>query len=79
MISVAVKALKPKPLIPNRLAVFEQLRRKGKHVFLYAFDLLELDGQDLRRDPLETRNGTLASLAAWEPSGGIRDQGGVGM
>jgi len=59
--------------------VFEQLRRKGKHVFLYAFDLLELDGQDLRRDPLETRNGTLASLAAWEPSGGIRDQGRVGM
>jgi len=41
VISVAVKALKPKPLIPNRLAVFEQLRRKGKHVFLYAFDLLE--------------------------------------
>jgi ATP-dependent DNA ligase len=37
----------------NGLAVFEQLRRKpaGKHVFLYyAFDLLELDGQDLRRE-----------------------------
>jgi ATP-dependent DNA ligase len=28
----------------NGLAVFERLRRKpsGKHVFLYAFDLLEL-------------------------------------
>jgi bifunctional non-homologous end joining protein LigD len=41
----------------NGLAVFERLRRKpsGKHVFLYAFDLLELDGQDLRREPLETR------------------------
>jgi ATP-dependent DNA ligase len=38
----------------NGLAVFEQLRRKpsGKHVFLYAFDLLEL----------ETRKATLASL-----------------
>jgi hypothetical protein len=48
----------------NGLAVFEQLRRKpsGKHVFLYAFDLLELDGQDLRREPLETRKATLASL-----------------
>src|SRR5215472_7678703 len=37
----------------NGLAVFERLRRKpsGKHVFLYyAFDLLELDGQDLRRE-----------------------------
>jgi bifunctional non-homologous end joining protein LigD len=41
----------------NGLAVFARLRRKpsGEHVFLYAFDLLELDGQDLRREPLETR------------------------
>jgi hypothetical protein len=48
----------------NGLAVFARLRRKpsGKHVFLYAFDLLELDGQDLRREPLETRKATLASL-----------------
>jgi bifunctional non-homologous end joining protein LigD len=46
------------------LAVFERLRRKpsGKHVFFYAFDLLELDGQDLRREPLETRKATFASL-----------------
>ena len=29
---------------------------------IYAFDLLELDGQDLRREPLETRKATLASL-----------------
>ena len=38
----------------NGLAVFERLWRKpsGEHVFLYAFDLLELDGQDLRREPL---------------------------
>jgi bifunctional non-homologous end joining protein LigD len=44
--------------------VFKRLRRKpsGKHVFLYAFDLLELDGQDLRREPFETRKATLASL-----------------
>ena len=48
----------------NGLAVFERLRRKpsGKHVFLYAFDLLELDGQNLRRDPLEVRKATLASM-----------------
>jgi bifunctional non-homologous end joining protein LigD len=46
------------------LAVFELLRRKpmGGHVLLYAFDLLELDGQDLRRDSLETRKAILASL-----------------
>jgi ATP-dependent DNA ligase len=29
---------------------------------IYAFALLELDGQDLRREPLETRKATLASL-----------------
>ena len=29
-------------------------------VFLYAFDVLELDGQVLRREPLEARKGRLA-------------------
>jgi bifunctional non-homologous end joining protein LigD len=33
-------------------------------VFLYAFDLIELNGDDLRRDPLEVRNATLASIKA---------------
>ena len=44
--------------------MFERLRRKreGRHMFLFAFDLLELDGQDLRREPFETRKATLASL-----------------
>jgi bifunctional non-homologous end joining protein LigD len=48
----------------NGLAVFDRLRyrRADGSVFLYAFDLLELDGQDLRREPLETRKATLASL-----------------
>jgi hypothetical protein len=32
-------------------------------VFLYAFDLIELNGDDLRRDPLEVRKATLASTA----------------
>jgi bifunctional non-homologous end joining protein LigD len=46
------------------LAVFDRLRyrRTDASVFLYAFDLLEIDGQDLRREPLETRKATLASL-----------------
>ena len=46
------------------VAVFERLRRKreGRHVFLCAFDLLELDGKDLSREPLEVRKATLASL-----------------
>ena len=29
-------------------------------VFLYAFDVLELNGGDLRREPLEARKGRLA-------------------
>jgi bifunctional non-homologous end joining protein LigD len=53
------------------LAVFERLRhqREGRAVFLFAFDLLELDGQDLRREPLETRKATLASLLRGSRSG----------
>jgi ATP-dependent DNA ligase len=31
-------------------------------VFLYAFDLIELDGGDLRREPLDTRKATLSSV-----------------
>jgi hypothetical protein len=44
--------------------VFERLCRKdtARTVFLYAFDLLELDGADLRHEPIETRKATLASL-----------------
>jgi bifunctional non-homologous end joining protein LigD len=33
-------------------------------VFLYAFDLIELDGDDLRHHPLTVRKTTLASLVA---------------
>jgi bifunctional non-homologous end joining protein LigD len=32
------------------------------HTFLYAFDLLELNGDDLRREPIEVRKATLASI-----------------
>jgi ATP-dependent DNA ligase len=31
-------------------------------VFLFAFDLLELNGQDLRREPIEVRKRRLATL-----------------
>jgi ATP-dependent DNA ligase len=46
------------------LAVFQELRRRRNdgRVFLYAFDLLELDGANLRREPLETRRAELANL-----------------
>ena len=46
------------------LARFDVLRRRRNEAvaFLYAFDLLELDGSDLRREPIETRKATLASV-----------------
>src|SRR5262245_48839510 len=37
-------------------------RRGDGTVFLFAFDLLELNGHDLRREPLEVRKATLRSL-----------------
>jgi ATP-dependent DNA ligase len=48
----------------NGLAVFELLsgRQHDGQVVLCAFDLLELDGCDLRWEPIETRKATLASL-----------------
>jgi bifunctional non-homologous end joining protein LigD len=47
-------------------------RRHDLTVFLYAFDLIELNGDDLRRDPLDIRKATLASLLARTAQGGIR-------
>jgi bifunctional non-homologous end joining protein LigD len=46
------------------LARFDVLRRRRNEVdaFLYAFDLLELDGTDLRREPIELRKSTRASI-----------------
>ena len=40
-------------------------------VFLYAFDLIELNGDDLRRDPLQVRKATLTSVLA-KAAPGIR-------
>jgi bifunctional non-homologous end joining protein LigD len=57
----------------NGVASFDLVRRHHTNdsVFLYAFDLIELNGDDLRRDPLEVRKATLASIVA-KASPGIR-------
>jgi bifunctional non-homologous end joining protein LigD len=52
---------------PNGVTNFELLRaalgRPAKReVFLYAFDLLELDGRDMRREPWSDRRWRLARL-----------------
>ncbi len=48
----------------NGLAVFELIRRHGAlaSAVLCAFDLLELDGRDLHREPIEKRKALLAKL-----------------
>jgi bifunctional non-homologous end joining protein LigD len=50
----------------NGLASFERIRYRQHDgdVFLYAFDLIALNGDDLRRDPLQVRKATLASIVA---------------
>jgi ATP-dependent DNA ligase len=55
----------------NGVSSFDRIRyrRHDASVFLCAFDLVELNGDDLRRDPLEVRKATLASVLA---SPGIR-------
>jgi len=50
----------------NGVATFDLVRdhRANESIFLYAFDLIELNGDDLRRDPLEVRKATLRSMLA---------------
>jgi bifunctional non-homologous end joining protein LigD len=55
------------------VAAFQLLRhrRNEPKAFLYAFDLLELNGTDLRREPIEVRKATLASILR-KASHGVR-------
>jgi ATP-dependent DNA ligase len=49
---------------PDGVAVFDALHRRGTvfDAILYAFDLLERDGEDLRSRPLAERKARLAKL-----------------
>jgi bifunctional non-homologous end joining protein LigD len=49
---------------PDGVAIFDALHRRGTvtEAMLYAFDLLELDGDDLRSMPLGDRKNRLARL-----------------
>ena len=53
------------------LATFQLLRhrRNEPHAFLYAFDLLELNGADLRREPIEGPQGNAGEHSTEEPAG----------
>jgi len=50
----------------NGVASFDLVRhhRANESICLYAFDLIELNGDDIRRDPLEVRKATLRSMLA---------------
>jgi bifunctional non-homologous end joining protein LigD len=50
----------------NDVASFDRVRYRhhDKSIFLYAFDLIELNGDDLRPEPLEGRKATLEMLLA---------------
>jgi bifunctional non-homologous end joining protein LigD len=50
----------------NGVASFDRIRyrRHDGDAFLYAFDLIELNGGDMRRDSLEVRKATLRSMLA---------------
>jgi bifunctional non-homologous end joining protein LigD len=52
---------------------FQKLRiRRDMPVFLYAFDLLELDGIDLQREAIEVRKEALANLLHSEGELGLQ-------
>src|SRR5437764_5650942 len=53
------------------LPVFDRVRfgRQDGRVFLYAFDLLELNGRDMRRERLEVRKAGLAAVLRRKAAG----------
>jgi bifunctional non-homologous end joining protein LigD len=56
------------------LPCFDRLRyrRQDGAVFLFAFDLLQLNGQDLRPEPLEVRKLELGKLLRWAAESGLQ-------
>jgi bifunctional non-homologous end joining protein LigD len=55
------------------IASFDRIRHRhyDEIVFLYAFDLIELNGDDLRREPFTVRKTTLVSLLGQEMLAGL--------
>jgi bifunctional non-homologous end joining protein LigD len=79
-IALAARKLKVRSVVIDGEAVvcredgvsdFQKLHSRAydDQAILYAFDLLELDGEDLRPWPLEQRKAMLATLLRWVPSG----------
>jgi bifunctional non-homologous end joining protein LigD len=66
---------RPCPSVADR-GGHETDERANDRIFLYAFDLIELNGDDLRRDPLEVRKATLRSIVV-KAGPGIRFNGHI--
>jgi bifunctional non-homologous end joining protein LigD len=80
VIAAAVNRLKVRSCLIDGEAVcldddrqpdFNLLRRTGglARAILFAFDLLELDGKDMRREPIEARKAALAKMLRNAPAG----------
>jgi bifunctional non-homologous end joining protein LigD len=56
---------------PDGIALFDRIRyrRHDGDVFMWAFDLIELNGDDVRRDPLAVRKATLERILARAAAG----------
>jgi bifunctional non-homologous end joining protein LigD len=56
----------------SRFSLLQQDLKTGRHdrMVFYAFDLMHLDGQDLKRSPLRVRKAALAKLLTRVPRGG---------
>ena len=54
---------------PGRTRPLNALRQNDKSIFMWMFDLIELDSDGLRLDPLEVRKSTLATVLAMADPG----------
>lgn len=61
-------------VLPSGVTSFQALqnRRSGAHLVYFVFDLLFVDGKDLRDQPLEQRKERLRALVGGKPEGVLR-------
>ena len=88
LITAAAKSIKAKAFLidgeavscdDTGLAVFERIRhrRNEANVFLYAFDLLSLNGKDIRRESIEDRKAALSRLVRPRPRHSVPRSSGI--
>jgi ATP-dependent DNA ligase len=58
-----------KDCVASNLGLSQHGERRFGEAFLYAFDLIEVDGEDLRHQPFTDRKARLAKLLGRQPGG----------